>query len=293
MTGPSIGWFTEADLPGGLPGIRISIEVRDNLFDEQSEWGHIQVLDTVYFGRLLIIDGIIQVTEKEEFIYHEMMVSLPALQHGSVKNVLIAGGGDGGALKHSLFIEGIERSTQVEIDDVVSEVCRKYIPSISGDAFEDPKTRLIYADAYDYMRDNNEKYDLIALDLTDPVPDGPAARLFTDEFFGYVSDRLADGGVVSIQCGSLLFQQQEIREQINNMKSVFKYVEFRNAVVPSYQLSSFGFIYASHRPFPELSRDEFSKRLRNTKSSPEFLNYDMYQSTKALPNYQISEIYGS
>ncbi len=278
-------WFTEADLPDVVQNIRLSTRVDRVLFDEESEWGHVQVFDTPFYGRMLAIDGIIQVTTSDEFIYHEMMVNLPGLLHGSPRNILIAGGGDGGALKCALRFKSLQNVTQVEIDSIVSEVCRKYLPSVSDGSFDNPKTTLVFDDAYEFIKHDTKQYDVIVLDLTDPVEDGPAARLFSKEFFEMVKARLTDTGVMTIHCGSLYFQQQEIRQMMSDMRAVFPAVEFRNAVVPSYQLTSFGFLYGSKTPILALSEGEFERRLDNVTEKNKFLNYAMYQATAAFPPY--------
>lgn len=279
-------WFTEAELPNSPNTARVSFLVKEVLFDEKSEWGHIQIIDTFYHGKLLAIDGIIQVTEKDEFIYHEMMVALPAILNGNVKKILIAGGGDGGALKQALRIEQLESVAQVEIDAVVSEVSQKFLPTVSDGAFYNEKVALVYQDAYEYIENSTELFDLIVLDLTDPVEDGPAARLFSSKFFELVNNCLAPGGIVSIQCGSLLFQQTEIKEQVANMKTVFNDVQFRHAVVPSYQLTSFGFIYASNQPIVTLDEATFTARSASFAGSHRFLNAATEAATRALPEYQ-------
>jgi spermidine synthase len=293
MTKPkSTQWFTEADLPGGTRGIRISVETKRTIFDERSDWGHIQVFDTYFYGSMLAIDGIIQVTEKDEFIYHEMMVTLPGLLYGTPRNILICGGGDGGALKQALRFDSLVRARQVEIDDVVSVVSRKYLPGVSGGAFEDARVELRYEDAYEHIAASSEMFDVIALDLTDPVPDSPAERLFSADFFEKVSHRLSRGGIMSLQCGALIFQQDEIRQMLAQARSVYKYVEFHSAVVPSYQLTSFGFIYASNEPIPTLTPQEFDSRSSVVNGEHRYLSHGMYVASSALPPYQQDLMHG-
>ena len=290
MSGENGNWFTEAELPYGKRGIKLGVEVKETLHDERSEWGHLQVLDTHYYGRMLAIDGIIQVTESDEFIYHEMMTTLPGLQQGDPKKVLIIGGGDGGALKHALRWKNAESVTQVEIDPTVSELSRKYLPKVAEDAFEDSKARLVYQDAYDFVENTDEKFDVIAIDLTDPVPDGPAARLFSEKFIENVSKCLALGGVATLQCGSLLFQPDEIRDQVENMKKNFSDVRLHNAVIPSYQLTSFAILVASNRPLKQLTQEEFAAGTEGLSNENRFLNYEMYKATQALPPYLKEEL---
>src|SRR5919112_6103941 len=131
-------YFTEAELPYERVGIEISVLVTETLLDEKSEYGHIQVFDTAFFGKMLVIDRIIQTTVYDEFIYHEMMVILPSLRIGEPRSVVIIGGGDGGATKQALRVKSLRKIVMAEIDTTVIDVSKKFLPEISGDAFDDP-----------------------------------------------------------------------------------------------------------------------------------------------------------
>ncbi len=285
-------WFTEVELPHGRQGIKINIEIAGTLVDERSEWGHLQVFDTPFFGRLLVIDGIVQVTESDEFIYHEMMVTLPGLQHGAPGHVLITGGGDGGALRQALRFDSLRRATQVEIDEVVSRVCRQHLPSVGEGAFEHPKTRLVWQDAYAFVEDTDERFDVIVLDLTDPVEGSPAARLFDEDFLRLVERRLTPGGIVMTQCGSLIFQPDEVRQQVARLGRVFAQVRLHHAVVPSYQLTSFGFVMASQAGLEPLDRETFDARLAGVAGACRYLDHDSYLASLALPPYLRESLLG-
>lgn len=287
-----MAWFTEAELPGGTGGVRIGIEVTDQLVDERTEFGHIEIYDSPFYGRFLALDGIIQVSESDEFVYHEMMVTLPGLLHGAPERVLILGGGDGGALKHALRFPSCRQATQVEINDRVRELCATYLPSVSDGAFDDPRARLVCGDAFEAVTGTDEAYDVITLDLTDPDPDGPAARLFQAEYLGAVRDRLTDRGIAAIHCGSLLFQPDEVASMTALLREVFPYSELRTAVVPTYQFSAFGFLYGSRRPLPQLSYGEFGRRAQRLSAPTRFLNPQMLDATAALPAYQARRFRG-
>lgn len=220
-----------------------------------------------------------------------MRHTLPGTLHGNPQNILIAGGGDGGALKQALRFKSLHNVTQVEIDSVVSEVCKEYLPSVSNGSFLDKRTRLVYEDAYDFVSRDTCVYDVIVLDLTDPVPEGPAARLFKEPFMRLVSSRLAADGIVSLQCGALLLQEEEIREQLSNMKQVFHDVAFHHVVVPSYQLTGFGFIVASNSPIAELSEAEFAKRSNILRGNSSLLDYSTYCASKAVPPYMKARLF--
>lgn len=286
-------WFTEADLPYGQDGIRLQVKVTDVLYDHTTEWGSIKILDTPFYGKLMTIDDIIQVTESEEFIYHEMMTILPGLEHGAPKRILIIGGGDGGALKQALRFSSVTQATQVEIDDTVTKICREYLPTVSGGAFDDPRARLIYADGAKFLTETDETFDVILLDLTDPVPDGPAEPLFEQAFMQTVAQRLTPNGVVVMQCGSLVLQPAEVRNQVARMKAVFQSVRLHNAVVPSYQLTSFGFVLASNGTDLDtpLSSEAFTERMRAIAGDNKYLSPEMYLASQALPPYIADTVY--
>lgn len=281
-----MAWFTEAELPGSRPGVRIGIEVTAQLVDERTDFGHIEIFDSPFYGVFLALDGIVQVSERDEFIYHEMMVTLPGLLFGAPERFLILGGGDGGALKHALRFSSCASATQIEINDRVRELCARYLPSVSDGAFDDPRAHLVCGDAFEAVAGPGEAYDVIALDLTDPDPDGPAARLFQADYLRAVRDRLTDRGIVAVHCGSLLLQQDEVVDMTAIMGAVFEHSELRSAVVPTYQLTSFGFLYGSRSPLPGLSDAEYATRAAGLTVPPSFLNAAMVPATAALPTYQ-------
>lgn len=278
-------WLTEQGLPFGRGGVRISVEVTKVLYDERSRYGHIQALETPFFGRMLLIDGIIQTTESDEFIYHEMMVQLPGLQFGAPRQILVIGGGDGGALRQALRFPSLEWVVQVEIDSLVTRVSRQYLPDISSGAFDDPRVEVVYADGAKYVEDCIGQFDVVVLDLTDPIPGGAAERLFDAPFLGQVKSILAPRGVVMMQCGSLLFQPQVVKDQLQRLSRVFGHARLHTAVVPSYQLTLFGFAMASAQGLEPLSAVEFENRSSGIQGANQYLTTDIYQASQAVPPY--------
>jgi spermidine synthase len=282
---PHPRWFTEAPLPFGAPGVRTQIEVTGVRCDIRSRYGHIQVFDTEFHGGMLVIDGIVQTTERDEFIYHEMMVLLPGLQHGRPRTALIVGGGDGGALRQALRLASLERVVQVEIDDTVTRVCREHLPTVSAGAFDDPRVELVFADGIEYLAACRERFDVIVLDLTDPVPGSPAEELFGEDFLARVAAALTPGGVVAMQCGSLTLQSDEVRTQLQRLRRVFPGTRLHTAVVPGYQLTTFGFALASTRPLVDLTDAELAGRWRNITGGCRYLSPQMYGASAVLPPY--------
>lgn len=285
-------WFTEAQLPYSQPDIQISTRFTEVLYDEESSGllgQHVQVFDTPFYGRMLTLDGIIQVAEKDEFIYHEMMVTLPAIKHGNPKSILIIGGGDGGAVKQALRINSVERVVLVEIERMVIDVCKKFIPSIGDGSLDDERVEIVIADGMEYVRDSKEKFDIIALDLTDPLPEGPAAGLYKEPFYQNVKDALNPGGIVSAHCSSLVIQPEEASEMIPRLKKVFGEVVLHTAVIPTYQLTSFGFLIA--RPDPvTLDKQNIDSGFGNLTGSNKYLSREMYEASQVIPPYIANKI---
>jgi spermidine synthase len=145
-------WFSEKGLPYASDTVEIRVFVNEMLHDEQSKYAHIQVFSTPFFGKMLVIDDIIQTTERDEHIYHEMMVLLPSIRMGQPKKLLIIGGGDGGAIKQALRIKSLEEVTQVEIDERVTEISKQFLPSLSEGSFDDPKVNVIYTVGAEFLR---------------------------------------------------------------------------------------------------------------------------------------------
>ncbi len=286
---PTVQWFTEAILPHSSSEVKISIAYTKKIYDEKNEFGHIEVFDTLYFGRLLTIDGIVQVSESDEFIYHEMMVGLPGLYHGNPENILIIGGGDGGAVKMALQIPSVKKVTLVEIDRSVMDVCLKYLPKVSDGSLDDPRVEVVIADGLEYVKNCGQKFDVISLDLTDPIPDSPAEALFGEEFYKDVKALLTDNGVVATHCGSLMFQPEEAAIIAGRLKNIFSNVNIHIASIPTYQFSIFGFLYASD------SKDFSATRASNNydqnfKNNLKYLSKDIVWASSVLPPYLINQL---
>ena len=161
--------------------VGLCIDVDKQLFCEQSAFQRIDVFDTPEFGRILTLDGILMLTEKDEFIYHEMAVHVPMAVHPAAKNVLVIGGGDGGAVRELCRYEAAENIDLVEIDEAVVQACREYFPTVAGSLI-DPRVSIRYEDGLKYIRRCSDRYDVIIVDSTDPF--GPGEGLFTKEFYG-------------------------------------------------------------------------------------------------------------
>lgn len=212
--------------------LRLALRADEVLFDSRTPVQRVVVFENATFGRVLTLDGVVQTTERDEFIYHEMLTHVPILAHGSVRSVLIVGGGDGGMLEETLKHPGIERVTMVEIDPGVIELSRTYLGSICGQAFDDPRTDLVIADAAEYVAGCDRRFDAIILDSTDPI--GPGEALFTERFYRACKTCLAPGGVLVTQNGVPFLQGAELRESLGFLGPLFADATCYLATVPTY-----------------------------------------------------------
>lgn len=203
------------------------------LVDEQSEFQHIQVFDTPLNGRVMALDGIVQITDRDEASYSEMLTHVPAFEIGDVRRVFIVGGGDGAvaeeALKHT-----DAQVEMCEIDRRVVDVCREHFSHVNNGVFDDPRFTLHIADAFEFLKrpENKGRFDIIIADRPDPV--GPAKVLFGDTFYELVRDALSDRGVVVFQNGVPFFQPDELSETLTQLRKVFRHSGCYTTVTPSY-----------------------------------------------------------
>lgn len=222
-------WFEETLWPDWAQRIR----VREVLYQERSEHQDLVVFESAAWGRVLALDGVVQTTTGDEFVYHEMLVHVPVLAHGQVEELLIVGGGDGGCLREALKHGAIRHVTQVEIDRSVIEFCKRYMPSLSDGAFDDPRTEIVIADGAEFARTTERRFDVAIVDSTDPQ--GPGAALFTEAFYRDIRRLLRPGGVMVTQCGNPAIRPSELSfTQERQRAAGFAAVDYYFAAVPTY-----------------------------------------------------------
>jgi spermidine synthase len=207
--------------------------VKRELARVQSDFQDIMVFESYTHGRVLMLDGVVQITEGDEFVYQEMLAHVPLLAHGDAKRVLIIGAGDGGVLKRVLQHRNVERAVMVEIDGEVIRLAKEFMPSIAGDAWNDPRAEVLVADGIDYVRKAADgSFDVVIVDSTDPI--GVGEVLFTDEFYAGVARLLSEKGVIVNQCGVPAMQADELHDtsvrRAKSFSDIFAYV----AAVPTY-----------------------------------------------------------
>ncbi|MCH7796318.1 MAG: polyamine aminopropyltransferase [Proteobacteria bacterium] len=213
-------------------GLRFRLEAERVLYEGQTPYQRVVVLENATFGRVMVIDDIVQTTERDEFIYHEMLSHVPILAHGAAREVLIVGGGDGGMLEETLKHGAIERVTMVDIDAGVIELAKTYLRAICKDAFEDPRTDLVIADGVAFVARCERRFDVIIVDSTDPV--GPGVALFGDDFYRNCRRCLAPGGIVVAQDGLPFLQSSELINTHAAFRSLFADASCYLATVPAY-----------------------------------------------------------
>jgi spermidine synthase len=240
------GWFSEINQQ--WPGTANSIEIKSKLFDDTSPYQHVQVFETVSYGRMLVLDDVIQLTQKDEAAYQEMITHIPMFSHPNPKRVLIVGGGDGGVLREVTRHEGVEQIVMCEIDQMVIDVSRKYLPFMSlaqdgaSSVFDDARLTLMQGDAFKYIQDekNMGYFDVIISDTSDPV--GPAEALFTTKFYSMCHKALRPGGVLCTQAESIWIHTELITELHASVSKIFHNVEYASTQVPTYPDGQIGFL---------------------------------------------------
>lgn len=238
-------WFSEMH----TPNVKFSIKVERQLYSLQSDYQRIDVFESKEFGRFLTLDGYMMLTEKDEFIYHEMITHVPMAVHPGVKNVLVIGAGDGGVIRELTRYSSIEHIDMVEIDPLVVEVCRKYLPQTAC-CLDDKRLTIIYEDGLRFIRLKEDAYDLIIVDSTDPF--GPGEGLFTKEFYGNCYKALHEDGIMVNQHESPFYEEDARACQRAHKRIVESFPVSRvyQVHIPTYPSGHWLFGFASKKYHP-------------------------------------------
>ena len=228
------------------PHWRQRFEVERYIYRGRTRYQEAIIFQSPVLGRVLVLDGIVQTTERDEFIYHEMIAHVPLMAHGAAHDVLIIGGGDGGTLEEVLKHRSVARATMVELDPGVVEVARAHLPGISRGAFDDPRTELILGDGVQFVADTRRPFDVIIVDSTDPF--GPGEALFTESFYADCRARLRPGGIVVAQSGNPFLELARLHACMARLGKVFRDASFILTSVPAYLGGPFVFAWGSDDP---------------------------------------------
>jgi len=264
----------------------LKFKIKDYLFSGQSPYQKVDIVETLSHGKLLAHDGMVMVTEKDEFIYHDMITHIPMFTHPNPKNVLVIGGGDGGTVREVLRHKGVQKVVMVEIDGMVVEACKKYIPQTSC-ALEDPRVQLLIDDGVKYAKDfknsDLEKFDVVIIDSSDPI--GPATPLFNVDFYKDIYDLVADDGIVVSQAESPYYDAPMQKKLVEILNATFPKVHLYNYSNLSYPGGFWSFSLASKGLCP---RADFSKK-RVIESGEKFKLYtpEVHLSAFSLPQFML------
>lgn len=265
------------------------LTIDERLYEVRTDYQHLIIFKNRAFGRVLALDGVIQTTEADEFIYHEMMVHVPILAHGSVRRVLIIGGGDGAMLREVLRHHGIEHVTQVELDKSVIDLCRQYLPNHSNGAFDNPRAHIIIDDGLHFLQHTDMHFDVILTDSTDP--EGPAEVLFSEQYYAACKGRLTPDGVLVTQNGVAFLQLDEVRSSARHFETLFRDWHFFTAAIPTYAGGIMVFGWASDNP--ELRQHRLKtirQRFSQSGIATRYYTPDIHRSAFALPQYILEAI---
>jgi spermidine synthase len=258
------------------------------LHAEDSAFQHIDVYEHPTFGRTLVLDGAVQTSERDEFLYHELLVHVPLIAHPSPERVLVIGGGDGGTLRRVLEHPSVTDAVMVEIDDRVTAVSREYMPSIGGEVWDDPRTTVLFDDGNAYIHADGEPFDAIVVDSSDPV--GPGIVLFETPFYARCLERLKPGGVFVAQVGSPIYFQDEMRMAYRNARAAFPDVRLYLGHVTTYPGVVWSFMLAGERL--EIDPDAAAARAAERKLDVRAWTPELHAGAFALPGFVLDGLQG-
>jgi spermidine synthase len=265
-------------------GVRTSFRADRILVESETEHQGLVLFENQAFGRVLMLDGITQLTTRDEFIYHEMMSHLPILAHGAARHVLIIGGGDGGIAEEILKHKSVERLVQVEIDANVVEFSRQYLPEVSNGAFDDPRMKLVIADGFAFTGETDERFDVLIVDSTDPV--GPAEVLYTEEFHRRCKRCLKPGGVLITQSGNPFYQRGELVDSVANFSALFADARCVVAAIPTYVGGFFAIGWASdEEDLWAVDLETVRQRFAEAAIETRYYTPEIHRAAFALPRY--------
>lgn len=259
------------------------------LYKKTTNYHEVMIFENSFFGKVMVMDNIVQTTEKDEFIYHEMLTHVPIFSHGAIKNVLIIGGGDGGILREVCKHKTIENITMVEIDKNIIDLCEKFFPYHSNNSYKDSRLKLIIDDGLNFTKKTKEKFDLIISDSTDPVKYGK--NLFSSEFYFYCKNCLDKNGIFVAQNGVFFLQRNESILTFKKLRKYFHDTRFYQAAVPTYYGGIMIFAWGTNNiEFRKNSLTNLQSRIKHTQLAFNYYNAKIHISSFYLPQYILNEL---
>uniref|UniRef100_A0A8C4XGD0 Spermidine synthase n=1 Tax=Erpetoichthys calabaricus TaxID=27687 RepID=A0A8C4XGD0_ERPCA len=275
------GWFRETCAL--WPGQALSLQVESVLYHQRSKFQDVMVFKSKTYGNVLVLDGVIQCTERDEFSYQEMIANLPLCSHPNPKKVLIIGGGDGGVLREVIKHRSVESVVQCEIDEDVINVSKKFLPEMAKGFFS-PKLTLNVGDGFEFMKQNQDAFDVIITDSSDPV--GPAESLFKESYYQLMKTALRDGGILCCQGECQWLHLDLIKEMRTFCKSLFPVVDYAYCTIPTYPSGQIGFMLCSKNPetnFRQPERQLTSEEVESMKLK--YYNSEIHRAAFVLPEF--------
>ncbi|QIB27749.1 polyamine aminopropyltransferase [Caloranaerobacter azorensis] len=271
-------WFTEEHTDYA----KFSFKVKKHLYSEKSPFQQVDFIDTYEFGKVLLLDGLVMVTEKDEFIYHDMITHVAMATNPEIKRVLVIGGGDGGTVRELTRYNTIEKIDMVEIDELVVKASREFLP-LTSSKLDDERVTLYFEDGIKFVEDKENEYDLMIVDSTDPI--GPGEGLFTTEFYKNCYKALSDKGILVNQNESPYYERdaKAMLRATGKLKKIFPIVEVYQFHMPTYPSGHwlFGFASKSLHPIKDFKPEEWKKFNLKTK----YYNTEIHVGAFALPTY--------
>jgi spermidine synthase len=262
-------------------GFGIAIEQKEVLFSEQSKFQKVEIIDSnSSLGKILTLDDLMMTTEGDEFFYHEMIAHIPMMHHKAPKTVLVIGGGDGGTIREVLKHKTVEKAVLCEIDGMVIDVCKKYLPTIACE-LDNPKVEILVEDAIEYIKNKENMFDIILIDSTDPM--GPGEGLFTEEFYTNVKKALKKDGIMVAQSESPVANKQEIKKMYDLLKKVFPITSTYTSNIPTYPGGYWAWAFCSNevKPLSYFAEDRENDIVKTCK----VYNREYHNARFALPNF--------
>ncbi|XP_045116520.1 spermidine synthase-like isoform X2 [Portunus trituberculatus] len=286
------GWFTERSPE--FPGEAFSLKVKKKLLQKRSQFQNIEIFESTNHGKVLVLDGAIQFTERDEASYQEMITFLPLNTHPNPKKVLVVGGGDGGVARELTRHPAVEEVVLCEIDEEVIEACKTHVPSM-GCGFSNPKLTLHTGDGAKFLEETQEKFDVIITDASDPVvadegeegtKDGPAVSLFNHNYYTDMKNRLEEGGILCCQGENMWLDAKLIVTLVRGCRKIFPVVEYAYTCTPTYTAGQIGFILCATNPDMKLNEPV---RVWDQREAAEmglkYYNADVHRAAFALPTF--------
>ncbi len=277
-------WYTEKHTENA----GITLKITRTLFSGASEFQQLDIVETLEYGRMMLLDGLVMVTERDEFVYHDMITHPALFTHPDPKRVLVIGGGDGGTIREIVKHPGVEEAVLCEIDGLVVDKSIELLPSMACELRGNPRVKVNVADGIAYIREHRDSFDVILVDSTDPI--GPAVGLFEQDFYQLVSTALKSDGIMVAQSESPFYHGHIQKEMYANLRAVFPITEMYQAFIPTYPSGYWSFAFASkkYHPVRDFNRERAAKRGFYTK----YYNEDLHLGAFMLPTFARENIAG-